>query len=150
MKEKVAKINRLLVDVYDDIGKIEESSLRKGAFTDLSITELHTIEAVGLYQAKTMSEAAANLEITTGTLTAAVDRLVRKGYMERSRGEADRRVVNIYLTKKGKLAYRMHEKFHLDMVRGVVEDLSEEELEVLVRGLEKLNAYLRQIYRNEE
>lgn len=149
MEERVAKINHLLVEVYDDIGKIEETSLRKGAFSDLSITELHTIEAVGLYGSRTMSEVAADLEITTGTLTAAADRLVRKGYMERSRGESDRRVVNIFLTKKGKLAYRMHEKFHIDMVHGVVEDLTEEELAILVRGLEKLNGYLKQIYQKK-
>ncbi len=100
MDNKVMEINKLLVEVYDDIGKIEQESLKQGEFKDLSISEIHTIEAIGLYEEKTMSEVAARLEITTGTLTTAIDKLIKKGYVERNRSETDRRIVNIKLTKR--------------------------------------------------
>jgi DNA-binding MarR family transcriptional regulator len=132
MNEKLVQINKMLVEVYDDVNRIEEYSIKKGAFSDLSITEIHTVEAVGLYGSKTMSEVSAELEITMGTLTTAVDKLIKKGYVERSRSETDRRIVNINLTKRGKLAYRIHEKFHLDMVKAVILDFSQEEEEVLL------------------
>lgn len=146
MKEKFYEINKMLVEVYDDVNHIEEYQIKQGAFNDLSITEIHTIEAVGLYGTKTMSEIAAELEITMGTLTTAVDKLIRKGYLERSRSITDRRIVNVGLTNRGKLAYRIHEKFHLDMVKSVMSDFSEEEEEILLTALRKLNRHLKGIY----
>jgi DNA-binding MarR family transcriptional regulator len=147
MKEKLVQINKMLVEVYDDVNRIEEYSIKSGAFKDLSITEIHTIEAVGLYGSKTMSEIAAALEITMGTLTTAVDKLIRKGYVERSRSDTDRRIVNINLTKRGKLAYRIHEKFHLDMVEAIMMDFKPEEEEILLSALNRLNVHLKEIYR---
>jgi DNA-binding MarR family transcriptional regulator len=146
LREEFIEINKMLVEVYDDVNHIEEYSIKKGVFNDLSITEIHTIEAVGLYDSKTMSEIAAELEITMGTLTTAVDKLIKKGYMERSRSNTDRRIVNVNLTKRGKLAYRIHEKFHLDMVEAVMDDFSAEEEEVLLTALRKLNGHLKDIY----
>lgn len=146
MKEKFVEINKMLVEVYDDVNHIEEYSIKKGVFSDLSITEIHTIEAVGLYSTKTMSEIAAELEITMGTLTTAVDRLIKKEYMERNRSNTDRRIVNVSLTKRGKLAYRIHEKFHLDMVKAIMNDFTAQEEEILLIALGKLNRHLKDIY----
>lgn len=146
MKEKFLEINRMLVEVYDDVNHIEEYSIKKGAFSDLSITEIHTVEAVGMYGTKTMSEISSALDITMGTLTTAVDKLIKKGYLERSRSNTDRRIVNVGLTNRGKLAYRIHEKFHLDMVRAIMSDFSEEEEEILLVALRKLNKHLKDIY----
>jgi DNA-binding MarR family transcriptional regulator len=149
MKEKLVRINDMLVEVYDDIIHIEEDAIKNGAFSDLSITEIHTIEAVGLYSSKTMSEIASALDITMGTLTIAVDKLIKKGYMERFRSVTDRRIVNVNLTKRGKLAYRIHEKFHLDMVKAIMLDFTAEEEEVLLTALSKLNKHLKDIYMNQ-
>lgn len=146
MEEKMKEINNMLVEIYDDINHIEEYSIKQGAFNDISITEIHTIEAVGMYGSKTMSEVAQALNITMGTLTTAVDKLIKKGYMERSRSDTDRRIVNVSLTKRGKLAYRIHEKFHMDMVRAIMVDFTPEEEDILLRGLRKLNKHLKEIY----
>lgn len=146
MEEKMKDINSMLVEIYDDINRIEEYSIKHGAFSDISITEIHTIDAVGMYGSRNMSEIAQSLEITMGTLTTAVDKLVKKGYMERSRSDIDRRIVNVSLTKRGKLAYRIHEKFHMDMVHGIMDGFTAEEEEILLVGLRKLNDHLKDIY----
>ena len=146
MNEKLFEINKMLVEIYDDVNNIEEYSIKQGAFSDLSITEIHTVEAVGLYGSKTMSEVAMELGITMGTLTTAVDKLIKKGYLERSRSSTDRRIVNVRLTNRGKLAYRIHEKFHLDMVKAIMMDFTPQEEEVLLTALSKLNKHLKEIY----
>jgi DNA-binding MarR family transcriptional regulator len=146
VKDKFLEINRILVEIYDDITHIEEYSIKSGAFKDLSITEIHTIEAVGLYGSRTMSEIASKLDITMGTLTTAIDKLIKKGYVERSRSDIDRRIVNVSLTNRGKLAYRIHEKFHMDMVKEVMEDFNQDEEEILLSALRKLNKHLKDIY----
>jgi len=146
MEQKdIVKLNELLVSVYDDIEEIETKSLRSGAFKDLSITEIHTIEAIGLTGQKSMSEIAADLNITTGTLTTAIDKLIKKEYVIRNRSDVDRRIVYIALTKKGKLAYRIHESFHYKMVRSVITDLTEDEVQALIKGLNSLNTYLKKV-----
>lgn len=89
-----------MVDIFNDILTIEETALKKGAFSDLSVKEMHTIEAIGMYQPRTMTEVAQDLKITVGTLTTAINRLVKKGYVERNRIEDDRRIVQVQLTKK--------------------------------------------------
>lgn len=146
MEDKVIKINDLLVAVYDDITYIEETAIKQGTFSDLSIKEIHTIEAIGMYGSKIMSELAQAMKVTMGTLTITVDKLIKKGYLERHRSETDRRIVNVLLTKRGKLAYRIHEKFHHDMVKATINQFTAEEEEALISALSKLNDHLKDIY----
>lgn len=134
-------INEILVDLFNDILTIEQSALQSGSLNDISVTEIHTIEAIGMYVPRSMSDVAYDLNITVGTLTTAINNLFKKGYVERSRIEEDRRVVLINLTKKGKLAYRIHKKFHSDMVKETIEGLDEEEERVLAKALGKLNEF---------
>lgn len=142
--EKV--LNELLVQLFNDILQIEEKTLKSGPLSDLSVTELHTLEAIGMYTERTMSEVAQDLKITVGTLTTAINKLIKKEYVERKRIEEDRRVVLIRLTKKGKLAFRLHEKFHNDMVNETISGLSEHEEEVLISSLERLNTFFKEKY----
>lgn len=149
MSKSINVLNELLVDIFNDILTIEQNALQSGEFKDLSVTEMHTIEAISLYNKRTMSEVAMDLKITVGTLTTAINNLVKKGYVERSRSEEDRRIVYINLTKRGKLAYRIHERFHSNMVKETISGLSEEEEEVLVSSLEKLNKFFKSKYNLE-
>jgi DNA-binding MarR family transcriptional regulator len=146
MSKTISVLNELLVDIFNDILTIEQRALSEGEFKDLSITEIHTIEAIGMYEARSMSEVAKDLKITVGTLTAAINNLVKKGYVERKRVEEDRRVVLVQLTKRGKLAYRIHDMFHKNMIRETIRDLSEQEEQVLVGSLEKLNIFFKSKY----
>ena len=144
MKPDFERINSLLVDVFNDILVIEESELKKSQFNDLSITEMHTIEAIGMYKKKTTSEVAKELSITVGTLTIAINRLVKKGYVERIRSEDDRRVVKLGLTKKGKLLYRFHQHFHSQMIKEILIDMEEDEMTALLQALDNLHRFLQE------
>lgn len=146
MSKSISILNELLVELFNDILTIEQNALQSGEFKDLSVTEIHTIDAIGMYTRRTMSEVAQQLRITVGTLTTAINHLVRKSYVERNRSEEDRRNVYISLTKRGKLAYRVHEKFHSDMIKNTISGLSDEEERILMDSLEKLNAFFRSHY----
>lgn len=146
MNKSFAVINELLVDLFNDILVIEQNALAEGQFSDLSITEIHTIEEIGMYGSRTMSEIAMDLGITVGTLTIAINNLLKKGYVNRQRSDRDRRVVEISLSRKGKLAFRVHEKFHTDMIKQTVNGLTKEEEEVLVSAIEKVNKFFKSNY----
>ncbi|MEO2522410.1 MarR family winged helix-turn-helix transcriptional regulator [Enterococcus faecalis] len=144
MEPNLETVNDYLVSVFNDILTIEESELKKSQFNDLSITEMHTIEAIGMYKKKTSSEVAKELSITVGTLTVAINNLVKKGYVERLRSEDDRRVVKLGLTKKGKLLFRVHQHFHREMVKNSLKGMEQEEEQALLRALKNLHDFLQE------
>ena len=90
-----------------------------------------------------MSTIAKKLSVTVGTLTIAMNSLVKKGYVLRERGQEDRRVVYISLSEKGRRAYEHHSRFHQEMINGVISALEPDEINALVKALEKLNQWFR-------
>ena len=91
----------LLVRLFNDILNIEERALITEEFKDITNNDMHIIENIGKEGQKSMSTVAKALSITVGTLTIAINGLVKKGYVNRERSEKDRRVVLISLTSKG-------------------------------------------------
>lgn len=131
-----------LVSIFEKVLVAEEKSLQKGYFSNLSLAEMHTLDAIGPYEARTMTETAQILGITVGTLTVSVDRLVKKGFVARRRDEEDRRVVRISLTRDGKLAARMHGKFHKVLAKHILEPYTDEEQELLLCLVKEVDEYL--------
>lgn len=143
--EHSGKINEVLVMLFNDVLDLEEKALITEEFHDLSIHDMHVIEAIGLEEPKNMSTAARVLSVTMGTLTIAVNSLVKKEYVDRVRSNKDRRVVLISLTEKGRRAFAHHRQFHENMVGAIMERLNEQELEVLVKALGHLEKYFRSV-----
>lgn len=139
-------LNELLVKLFKDIVEIEERCLITREFKDISVNDMHVIEAVGIEEPRSMSTVARRLNVTTGTLSKAMDGLAEKHYVHRERGKKDKRVVFVSLTEKGKKAYRHHEGFHRRMIDNAKEGLNEQETTVLVYALAKLNDYFRKLY----
>ena len=109
-------LNELLVKLFKDIMEIEGKSLITDEFKDLTYNDFHVIEAIGISEPKSMSTVAKLMNVTTGTLTKAMDGLTDKGYVVRERSKQDKRVVWVCLTEKGKAAYLHHEEFHHRMI----------------------------------
>lgn len=133
----------ILVKLFNDIMVIEEKAIITEEFKDISNNDMHVIEAIGLDMPKNMSAVAKLLSVTVGTLTIAINNLVKKGYVVRVRSDKDRRVVLISLTEKGEKAFKHHERFHREMIDATLAGLSEEEKEVLVHALTNLKDFFR-------
>ena len=139
-------LNEVLVKLFRDINTIEERAIRTGEYLDVTANDIHVIEAIGMDAAKNMTSVARELEVTTGTLTISINGLVKKGYVDRTRSEEDRRVVLISLSDKGVRAYLRHQEFHQKMIDAVLAGLSEEEQRVLEQALLKLHRFFRGAY----
>lgn len=94
-------INDILVHLINEIWELEGKAIITEEFKDITNTDMHIMEAIGLGEGNNMSSVAKKLNITVGTLTTAINNLVRKKYVERYRSDEDRRVVIIKLTDKG-------------------------------------------------
>lgn len=143
------KLNTFLVEVFNDILKTEELYVTENC-VDLSVREMHIIEevcrAVDQGRDNRASAIAAARHVTAGTLTAAVNQLEAKGYLERVRDKGDKRSVRLCPTEKGREADRRHTGFHQELVEATVETMTTEELEVLARGLNSIAAFIRKKY----
>ena len=135
------QLNEVLVHLFNHTLKIEEESLIKDEFKDISMNDMHIIEAVGDGEPKNMSSIARIVGVTVGTLTIAMNNLVKKGYVIRTRSEKDRRVVLISLADKGKKAFRRHEEFHLQMVQAMRQGLDDEQCLVLMQAMKNLRTH---------
>lgn len=143
MTQQQQTINGFLVDVFNDVLRLEERSLRKER-TGLSLTELHvleTVQRVSEERGGTMADVAAALGVTSGTLTIAVKTLEQKGYVRRERDDADRRRVIVRLTDKALPALRRHAEFHRALVTGATERLTDEELRAFTKALGSLRSF---------
>lgn len=137
-------LNELLVGLFHDIMTIEEKAIRKGPLKEVTVNDMHVIEAIGVEKSKNMSTVAKALGVTMGTLTISVNSLVKKGFVERSRSEEDRRVVLISLTAEGKKAFQYHQQFHEDMIQSIVGQLDADEKKVLQKTLSNLNIFFKE------
>lgn len=134
-------LHDILVRLFQEILDIESKALITSEFKDISVNDMHIIEAIGEKEPKNMSTVAKIMSVTVGTLTIAINSLVKKGYVHRERSEEDRRVVLISLTEKGRKANAHHMKFHDGMIQAVLKDLDEEQQKILVKSLMNLRAF---------
>ena len=98
-------LNDLLVMLFNEILDVEQKALITGTFKEISINDMHIIDAIGIGEPKNMSTVAGEMAVTVGTLTTAINNLVKKGYVSRVRSAQDKRVVLLSLTDKGLSAY---------------------------------------------
>lgn len=139
-----AVINELLVDIFNDILKVEHKAIDSFSGSQLTMSEMHILEAVGKNADQQMSEIAKRLRITLPTLTVSVQRLEEKGYISRQRFGDDRRKVSVTLTDRGQQAYRHHEAFHDRMVEALFADLNIDQMPVLMESMAMLRDFFKQ------
>ena len=84
---------------------------------------------------------AQRLSVTAATVTAAVNRLVRKGYVERVPSQEDRRKVLLHLTKSGRKAVRAHDLFHARMIDSILDGMDADEEAALLRSVRRIKEF---------
>ena len=136
-------LNEVLVNLFRDVMDIEQKAIITEEFQDITNNDMHMIEAIGMNEPKNMSTIAREISVTVGTLTIAMNSLVKKGYVLRERGKEDRRVVYISLTERGRAAYVHHARFHKAMIDSISDELTSEEMELLIKTLTKLDKWFR-------
>ena len=146
MKPFEEQLNEVIVDTYRSILRVEENILKRSDQTDLSISEIHMLEAVGKGKdrRRTISELAEVLNITLPSVTMAINKLMKKGYVEKVRGEEDGRIVYVSLTRQGRRIDSAHRYFHESMVRSIIRDMTESEMQALYKGVMKLDTFLKE------
>jgi NAD(P)H-dependent flavin oxidoreductase YrpB (nitropropane dioxygenase family)/DNA-binding MarR family transcriptional regulator len=122
--------------------KMEEDALSNHTSHDLSISEIHTLERIGIGKTKTMTDLANEHKISLGAMTTAMNKLVKKGYVERSKTDEDRRIVKIKLTEVGEEAAKEHENFHAHLFQAIFEPMDKQRQADFISLMEKYYDFL--------
>jgi MarR family transcriptional regulator, 2-MHQ and catechol-resistance regulon repressor len=78
------------------------------------------------------------VDLNPGSVSVAVDRLYKKGFVSREECSSDRRVRTVSLTEKGRQMFVPLFRRHAALIRRAFEDVSPEELQQLKQILKKL------------
>jgi DNA-binding MarR family transcriptional regulator len=117
---------------------------------DLTPPQLHALLWLGNDGPLTMGELARRVGITEKTITGVVDRLERAGLAERTRDDADRRVVRARLTRKGAATHRKLDAQMLERMRRILGRLEAADRRDLFRILNNLMTSLATTLPKEE
>jgi DNA-binding MarR family transcriptional regulator len=104
----------------------------------LSASQLHCILVLNEMGPLPPSKIAQHIMVNSSTVTGVIDRLEKKGFLERMRNSKDRRVITIALTEKGKeLANNAPLPVQERMIKGI-RALTEKERDQIIQALRTL------------
>ena len=115
-----------------------ESGTRVSARQASILSHLDSVEPTPL------SQLASHMGVTVSTMSLAVDRLVRQGYVVRDRAESDARVRHVRLTTAGERLRAAQKVLEPQLVRAMLSRLSPAERRDALRGLELLGTAARE------
>jgi DNA-binding MarR family transcriptional regulator len=104
-------------------------------FTARQIVYIDTINRLGH---PTLGEIAKTLKLSKPSVTAIVDKLTDKGYIEKCQSDEDRRTFHVHLAAKGKKLVKMHNEAHLRIADLFRKHLEDKDLKMLVSLLNKV------------
>lgn len=105
---------------------------------EIPVAQIKLMSYLALRGAQTMSEIAEGLEVTTPAITGLVDKLEKRGLVERLRGSQDRRVVRVQLSPRAQMIAERHLAERRHQMRAVLATLAPEEQRIFVKTLRLL------------
>ncbi len=109
---------------------------------DLSRQEFHVIERMAWYNLHTVTDIADKCGLLLSTTSAVVERLVKKGYLERETDTTDRRVNNLYLVGPGRELLDQLDRMYRSIAEAIFKGLEPQETEVVMRALQRITAHM--------
>lgn len=144
MKTFDEQLNFVLAQSYGLVTRMEQQKLYRSTRFNLSISELKLLDAVyrNREDGAFVGVIAQELYITPSSVTIAVNRLEKKGFVTRKRSKSDARQVLIELTEEGVRAARIHRRFHRSLANTIKKDITEEEQQILIKCIERMNEFI--------
>jgi len=113
-KDPFLKVLRPLVETYFAFLRKDDPHIRSLGLTS---SQFDVIVTLGDTEGMTCKELSEKTLVTKGTLTGVLDRLAKKGLIERVPSREDRRCTLIRLTRKGDARFREVFPAHIDYMR---------------------------------
>ena len=113
-------------------------ALKRWQQGSLSMVHLNVLMLLQSNGAMPMSRLADLLDVSVASATGIVDRMEKRGVVERRHSETDRRVVEIHLTRRGLAVFTVMHSERRKRLQKIVALMSDAELGALLVGLRAL------------
>ncbi|UII57216.1 MarR family transcriptional regulator [Cytobacillus spongiae] len=130
-----------LIKRYEDVYLFATkniSTMISEELSELSLEQFAVLRHLSLKGTMRATDLAGFFCVNKSAITAKIDRLVTRGFVERVRDDEDRRTVFIKITKEGEEAYLKGEGKIEEFVSSYLEELQEEEIESFLTIYEKI------------
>lgn len=133
--QTAAHIRLVLWKAAKSIESVDHASI---AETGLQLSEFAIMEVLLHKGPLPINTIGQKVLLTSGSMTAAVNRLENKGYVTRKRDKADGRCFQIHLTENGQRLIEQAYSRHMENLEKVASVLTGQERDELVRLLKKV------------
>ncbi|RWR13613.1 MarR family transcriptional regulator [Siminovitchia fortis] len=104
----------------------------------VNLSEFTVLEALYHKGQMTVQQICSKVLIASGSMTYVIDKLEKKGMLERKACPEDRRVVHLMLTEAGKAFMEKVFPKHQQLIEDIFGDVSEKEKEMLIDLLKRI------------
>jgi DNA-binding MarR family transcriptional regulator len=105
---------------------------------NLSITQLHYLHVIKKCITPTITELAEIFGVQKSTVTVAVNKLLQRGFLEKTASQSDLRVVHVSLSEKGNRLIEIEDQGYYRFAGQVIQSLTEVEKIQFVKLLRKI------------
>ncbi|MGA2282130.1 MAG: MarR family transcriptional regulator [Candidatus Dormibacteria bacterium] len=130
---------RALSALVQLLASVEAIEFRRWGDLGLTISQLRVLHLLRERPAS-CGQVAEHLGITASTATALIERIVRRGLVERGAHEGDRRVTDLHLSERGRLLLEETDRGKRGVITQSIGELSREDRERLATLLDRLAA----------
>lgn len=141
MDEYTTKLSNIITDVYHNVLLTEETK-RKYSSARLTFRDRNAVTYIlGFKGGTNISSVADYLKITRPSATILIKKLEKHGLVERKIDSTNNRNTIVKVTRKGRLFARYQQSYSEQMADAISEDLTDEEIKALYKGLCRLNQF---------
>jgi DNA-binding MarR family transcriptional regulator len=141
-KNDIDAITPLMRKLMDSCHSLARNILRE---EDLSLSQYYVLHLIKTSPQAQMKNIKNNLCVSGAYATSIIDKLVKKGFIERYRGKDDRRVVRVKLTDKGKILIRDLNNKKAQFYTKLLKDMNGKDKKTMSDGLSLLVSSLSRI-----
>jgi len=142
--EESSRIEEMLTAIKRIVSLIKQNFERDFKKMHVTQSQILVMRVLNQYGDMKMSDISRELDLSNSTVSGIIDRLVEKKIVKRKRSEEDRRIVMISLAEEYcKPVKKQLNAFALKM-RRTLSTATEEDLDSIMQGLEKLERILEE------
>lgn len=150
------EINDGIKAIYERVGEINRvtllQQLKGKSFGLLSSSEMDCIEYIGSHKNANVTKLAKSTSMTTSAISKVIKRLEKRSIVERYQESDNLKEVYCRLTAQGVEIYEFHKemtKQFLERDNAVYQEMSNEEISIILRFIDSYTKHLNEITLNE-
>lgn len=144
MQININELEKSIFEYVDKIRDVLSAEIWQNILLDCTKNELLLLWLIYRQKEVTMTQAAEYIHVPLNTATGIVSRMEKRNLLLRKRSEEDKRVVTLQLDSQGKIQIEQIMVKILFYGKRIMEDLSNEEVSLIIKILDKVPALLKE------